>query len=661
MKVNQSKRTKKVALTVLSATMVVSPMTSLAKSESLSPSEQKSMNAKVKGGLEHVVALQDAPLGLVAPNGIVQFSVDQNDHSFKSNRQQLEKQDFAVLLTSESGDKTLHQASYMDGVVSIEKHQDFDRYTAYSATVLVKSDYQKALKGNLPVVNFDEGVVFKTGSGVGEASQLSAELEDVQVSVEEDAILKVEATDDYGNPAIDATIIVEGKGEGNAKVASTLTEPIIEQLEDGKAEVKISEHSANDVSLTYQLVDNAFQDSFIETGSAEVEFTPGKTNSVDVELPDKIVAGEDYTIKGEAEDLYGNSVKDGTSFDVSTDVGVVSNENPTVDGEFMFDYEAPTKTGTGGLTIKGDGFEYTMGDVIVVNSATPEKVVVSLPDTVNAGESVSVSGVVEDAYGNPVPNAKVEVDGALSGTFTTDKNGAFNATLEANSSGDVTATIEGQPVSMTTPNGDALTSVSVVTSTPKQLTMNKPSTMEQGKYYTVSGILLDQDGKPVANQTVTISGAFSGTVTTNANGSYSGQVRANSTGMVYARVGTTNLSIQTPSGQAITTVTINPPAPVVGTVPNKISLGVSGYSSHYIRGKVTDSSGRPVPNAKVFLQKSSYGDYYSYGNLQTAYTNENGEYTFTLRGSYIQVFVMTENKAKSRIVFLEKGVTEPTE
>lgn len=659
LKVNQNKA-KKVALGVLTATMVVSPMSSLAQSGNGNGKQQevKGQQNQEKKQVQHAVPLLNAPMGLVAPDAAVKFAVDQSDKGYKSVRQQLENGSFLVMLVSDAGERSVHAASYQDGVITLDTHKDFERYTAYTATVLVKSDYQQALQGTLPAVDFGDGVAFQTGSGVGEATTVKAELVDASVSVEEKAVLQIEVTDDYGNPATDATVIVTGTGEGNEKVDSTFTEPIVVEVKDGKAEVEISDQSANDVTLTYEVIDNQYKDSETETGSTVVEFTPGQTETVELDMPDTIVAGEEYTITGEAEDRFGNSVEDGTAFDVNSDVGTVENETVTEDGEFSFDYEAPTKVGNGDITIVGDGFEYEFGDVIVVTPSTPENVIVTLPPTVNAGENVPVSGTVEDQYGNPIANTPVEIEGALNGTVTTDEDGNFSTTLTPGASGDVTATVGGQTVTITTPGGTPVTSVNVVSATPTKVTMSKPSTVESGKYYTVSGTLLDQNGQPIANKSVTFTGALSGTVTTNANGQYSGSLRANSTGTVTAKVGTTTVAITTPTGSAITTVTVSAPAPVVGTIPSKISLNASGYSTITISGKVTDSSGRPVPNAKVSLQKSYYGDFWSSGTLQTAYTDANGDYRFSIRGSGIMVFVKTDNNSKSRIVYLEYGMRD---
>lgn len=674
MKLKQTKG-KKVALGVLTATMAVSPLASFAQhaeaqekrgeaQEKRGDAQEKRGEVKEKSGksqIKHSVPLLNNQDGVVAPNAVLQLTVDKEDSKYKSVREELENQSFGVLIVSENGENVFLSAdkgevSYKeDGTISVHKHADFERYSAYSVSVLVKSDFQHALKSKLPTVSFGEGIPFQTGSAVGEATNVVAELVDASVSVEEKAILKVEVTDDYANPATDATLIVSGVGTGNDKVDSTFTEPITVAITNGTAEVELSDQSANDVTVNYQVIENKYADNLTETGITIVEFTPGQTDSIELDIPQTIEAGEDYTITGEAEDLYGNSVEDGTAFDVESEVGTVSNENATLDGEFSFDYEAPTKVGTGDITIVGDDFEYVADNGIVVIPTAPANVLVTIPSTVNTGENVPVSGTVQDKYANPIPNVPVKIDGALSGTVTTDENGQFTGTLTPGTSGSVTATVGGQTVSISTPTGTPVTSVTVVSSTPTKVTMTKPSTVVSGKYYAVSGTLLDQKGQPIANKTISFAGSMSGTITTNAYGQYSGSLRANSTGSITAKVGTTVVGITTPTGSTITSVYVSPPAPVVGTTPKNVTIKAFGFSSITISGKITDASGNPVPNAKITLQKSYYGDYWSSGTLQSGYTDSNGNYSFSVRGSGITVFVKTENNAKSDIIPLIWG------
>jgi protocatechuate 3,4-dioxygenase beta subunit len=651
----QKNKQKQIMLGVLTASMVVSPLASFAESAN------QTEDTKGKAKVSHVVPLVGNAHGkAVAPNASFQLKVDQDAKEFKSIRQQLEKQSFGVLIVSETGEQIFLSAekgevSFLeDGTISIDNHADFSRHTSYSATVLVKSDYQQALKGNLPNLTHTDGFSFQVGSAIGEATKVVANVVDNSVRVTEDAILHVEVTDDYGNPATDATLTVKGQGTGNDKVASNFTAEGTTLITNGTADVILSEDSANLVDVDYTVTDNK-TGATVQEGSADIEFSPGQTAQIEVDVPSKIEAGKDYAVTGEAEDVFGNNVEDGTEFDVNTEIGTVSNEAPTVDGEFSFDYTAPTQVGKGDISIVGDDFEYVMEDGIVVVPTAPAKVVVTIPGSVTVGQNTTISGDVVDQYGNPIANEPVTVGGALTGKFTTDKNGHFSGTVTPGSTGAVSATIGGQVVPITNPSGTPITSVTVTPVTPSKVTMTKPSYITGGQNISVSGTLLDQNGNPIANKTVTFTGALSGTLTTNANGSYSGTLKANTSGTVSANVGGISVPVTTPTGSALGTVTVTPPAPVVGTTPKTVSIQAFGYSSITISGKVTDANGLAVPNAKVTLLKSTYGDYWSYGTLQTGYTDANGNYSFSVRGSGITVFVKTDNGSKSKIIPLVWG------
>jgi hypothetical protein len=553
-----SKQTKKkqIALGVLTASMAVSPLASFATPVTEGQSE-----------VSHAVPLAgNGHEGVVAPNASIQLTVDQDAKEFKSVRQQLEKQSFGVVIVSETGEQIFLDASkgdvsFENGTITISNHPDFDRYTSYSATVLVKADYQQAIKGKVPQVTFANGFGFQTGSAVGEATKVVATVEDATVRVTDVGKLEVVALDDYGNHATDATLIVNGEGTGNDKVESTFPKEQVVQITDGTAEVELTDKSANDVTVSYEVVDNNYADvdGQAQAGTTVVEFTPGKTDHVELDMPNKIQAGKDYTITGEAEDVYGNNVEDGTAFDVTAEKGTVSNEAPTTDGEFSFDYTAPTQVGKGDISIVGDDFEYVADNGIVVVPSAPAKVTVSLPSTITAGTNATVTGSLKDEFGNAIPNQSVTISGALTGTVTTDVNGNFSASLKPGTTGSITANVGGVVVPLTNTSGTPITSVSVT-----------------------------------------------------------------------------------------------PSAPVVA-VPKNVSISAFGYSSITVSGRMTDASGNPVANTRVSLMKSTYGDYWSYGTLQTGMTDANGNYSFSVRGSGILVFVKADNGAKSSIIPLIWG------
>ena len=109
-------------------------------------------------------------------------------------------------------------------------------------------------------------------------------------------------------------------------------------------------------------------------------------------------------------------------------------------GDFSFSYQAPTAVGSGQVTITGTATYLSeapqSGSATLTGSAGAPEAIAWNPvtTTVRAATPVTVSGVVPDANGNPVPSATVNLTAtyqALSaGSFDnsspqTDANGAF--------------------------------------------------------------------------------------------------------------------------------------------------------------------------------------------------------------------------------------------
>ncbi|WCK57166.1 hypothetical protein PP175_28680 (plasmid) [Aneurinibacillus sp. Ricciae_BoGa-3] len=186
--------------------------------------------------------------------------------------------------------------------------------------------------------------VFKTGSAIGEATHVTAGVANNSVRVTEGGSLNVNATDDYGNPATNATLTVSGKGTGNARVASTFATPDAIEITKGTASVPLNDHSANIVSLAYQVRDNANQDGVdVQSGITQETFIPGTTAKLHLKNPATVVAGKASNVSGDAEDIYGNIVLDGTAIQVSSQRGSIQNMTATKEGSSTVDYTAPTK------------------------------------------------------------------------------------------------------------------------------------------------------------------------------------------------------------------------------------------------------------------------------------------------------------------------------
>lgn len=528
MKKQKTKRNQ-VMLGALTASMAITPFTASAL--------EVTMNDKQE--VKHEVALTGTNMEgqLVKPNQTLELNVDKNSDTFKSIRQQLEKQSYGVLLVADNGEKIFLEAeqdglSYnkQDGVITISNHPDFDRFTTYVATVLVKSEYQQALKGNLPTFTKGNAVSFQTGSAIGEAVNVLASLEKESVRVTETNYLNVKVTDSYGEPATDATLKVTGEGTGNARVESTFEAPEDIVITNGEAQVTLNDHSANTVQLSYEVKDNQHQDAVnSHSGSHAVEFKPGKTDKVvGFTKPSKIVAGQTHPFSGVAVDTYGNAVENGTAINATLNGKTV--EATTTDGSFSLNMNVPTKAGNYTFAMKDEEAGIDTTETITVGNATANKVVISLPSTVTSGQNVSVSGSVQDQYGNLVPNQSVTVSGSLSGTLTTNGSGQFSGTLKANSTGSVTATAGGNSVKLTNTSGSAITSVSVKSSssggsssgsygTPNSMTFDASSSYGSSAVR-FTGTVYDSSGSPAryADVFIYINGSIWDSYRTNAYG-----------------------------------------------------------------------------------------------------------------------------------------------
>ena len=136
----------KLVLTGLAVAMVASPVSTFAASPEAQGVETK-----------HAVPVMSIKTinGLVTPVQELSIQLDQGDKSFKSIRQQLENQGFGVLLTASTGERVYlsgDNVKYVDGVVTALSTQELERFTAYTATILVKSAHQQSLKGKSPLV-----------------------------------------------------------------------------------------------------------------------------------------------------------------------------------------------------------------------------------------------------------------------------------------------------------------------------------------------------------------------------------------------------------------------------------------------------------------------------------------------------------------------------
>ncbi|WCK56971.1 hypothetical protein PP175_27660 (plasmid) [Aneurinibacillus sp. Ricciae_BoGa-3] len=307
--------------------------------------------------------------------------------------------------------------------------------------------------------------LFTTGSAIGEATHVSGNVDNASVRVTEGGKLNVNVSDDYGNPATNATLTVTGTGAGNTKVASAFATPDIVTITNGTGNAPLADHSAETVSLSYTVQDNTYKDAVdTQTGSLSEIFLPGQTAQLKVTNPPSVVAGQVATFKGVAEDIYGNNVMDGTQIKETAQNGTVSNASNTTNGDFTFDFQG-TKAGANSISVVGADSGFSINNAFSVVHDSASKATINLPSSLTVGQNATVSGTLVDKYGNPVDKQSLVFTGALTGSVTTGSDGTFSASLKVASSGNVSAAFGTTPIVLATPSGQAITTISATSAT----------------------------------------------------------------------------------------------------------------------------------------------------------------------------------------------------
>ncbi|WCK57378.1 hypothetical protein PP175_25260 (plasmid) [Aneurinibacillus sp. Ricciae_BoGa-3] len=453
-----------------------------------------------------------------------------------------------------------------------EKNKDHKSITNLKVGDVVTA-IKNPLDGKTHIVGRDMTAIstfFTTGSAIGEATHVSAQVESASVRVTDGGKLDVTVTDDYGNPATHATLNVTGTGAGNARVASAFATPDAITITNGTAIVPLVDHSAEAVTLSYTSQDNTYKDAVdTQKGSANEMFLPGLTGNIQVNNPQKIVVGENADFTGVASDIYGNPVKDGTQMNVSAQAGTVSNVKTTINGDFSFSLQAPTKSGADSLSVAGADSGYSTNDSIMVEPGQLAQIVVTTLPSVKAGGTITVSGVGEDKYGNIVADGtqiKVTSQRGTVSNVTPTANGNFTFTFQVPTKlNQATGVTESIPVTLTSASGDVTQTIQVAVNpdVAKQVTLNPVTNAKAGTPIQITGTVVDQYANNVADGTL-VSIKNGSTVISNATttqGKYSANYTPSTSGnlSLSASVGSINTPSQSISVVASTPTTLTPP------------------------------------------------------------------------------------------------------
>lgn len=403
---------------------------------------------------------------VVRPDAPIQIMFDPHSPTYKRFHNQFQKGHFQVTLNGEPV-----KGSYDEGTGTLTvSHGVLVRYTTYTVTVATKAaeHERKAENGDdRESENASFSFRFSTGSAIGEATHVSARLENETVSVLQEGVLSVNVTDDYGGAATDATLTLSGKGTGNPWVPSSFSVKNSVPIRNGQARVPFSDHSVETVALSYSVQDIRYQDA-VDTngGTRNVRFLPGPTQQIQVKVPSPITAGKDDTFSGVAKDVYGNGVADGTILNIQSDYGNVSDVTDTDGGTFSFRYKAPTIKGRDDIHIAAGDSDFSAVTALDVVPDRPAKAKVILPSLLIAGSPASVSGTVMDQYGNAIPNVQVTLTGAVD-SATTDPNGQFQIDfIPTTVTRSLGLSVDGQVLSLVTDSGDMGFSIPVTVGNP---------------------------------------------------------------------------------------------------------------------------------------------------------------------------------------------------
>ncbi|RAP54191.1 MAG: hypothetical protein BZ137_03560, partial [Methanosphaera sp. rholeuAM130] len=234
---------------------------------------------------------------------------------------------------------------------------------------------------------------------------------------------------------------------------------------------------------------------------------------------------------------------------------------------------------------------------------------------IKANESLTIDGQLKDEYGNPIPNAPIElsIDGVNVANTTTDADGNYVFVTKPQT-GDHTATVDypGNETYNPATGSKDFTVEKIDVTTEANVTDTNPNNT------TIQVNVTDEDGKPVDDVDVVIKDE-NGTVIGNGT-VHNGTVNIT----VPLEPGKHDLTVETlPTDdyEATTTpVTVEVPKHNSTITPNPIKDTTYGNTTE-ISGKLTDEDGNPIPNAEVTITVN--------GEEIPVKTDENGVYNYT--------------------------------
>lgn len=357
--------------------------------------------------------------------------------------------------------------------------------------------------------------------------------------------------------------------------------------------------------------------------------------------PLTITAGQIINLRGKVNGPY-NSAISGADIAIASSTNGMDNFTPNgaVKTDSTGSYADPgitmTLAGTHYIQAATGGLNSTAQVQVTVNPAAPAKVVNLQvnPVQIGAGGTITVTGTVQDTYGNAISGTSLTIVGPdTNTTVTTQSGGLFTATQKLTTPG--TATLKVQANGTTLQGGTI--NVNVLPSGSYSLSINLSSSqVTAGDSVTATITLKDNTGAPVSGKKLTLS------ETPEPSALVQTSVTTDSTGQVVVNVGPV-----TKMGYESLTATMDGVANVIGTstfqvlpgAPAQVIANVSPSTTQVytdanpvplpiISGTVTDSYMNPINGAIIGISGG-------YGANATGTSDNNGYFAIDIKPTNI--------------------------
>ncbi|MGE6473191.1 Ig-like domain-containing protein [Serratia proteamaculans] len=374
------------------------------------------------------------------------------------------------------------------------------------------------------------------------------------------------------------------------------------------------------------------------SANATITFTADGSTAKVIDLtatPATIIANGVATsaLEASVEDATGNPVPN-AAVTWTTSAGTLSAASSSTDasGKARVTLKG-TAAGSASVKATAAAGASTATVTLTADSSTAKVIgLVATPATIvaNGIATSSLEATVEDASGNPVPNAAVTwttSTGSLSAaSSTTDASGKARVTLKGTATGSAsvqaTASAGASTATVTLIADSSTAKVIDLTATPATIVANGTATSS------LEATVEDASGHPVPNAAVTWTTSTGSLSAASSTTDASGKARVTLKGTA---AGSASVKATASAGASTATVTLtadSSTAKVIGLVAMPATIVANGVATSALEATVEDANGNPVPNASVTWTTST-------GSLSAASstTDASGKARVTLKGT----------------------------